>query len=378
MADYSHLTFLQHTQSSTTTGVDDPWGDFGVEDKRSDQEKHADVVDYLLKLTSGQWAHSVDVEKVLGIFLKGKDHLVLRWLRTNPKVEIKETDSGEFYRYRAKYDITNRNELMKLIDRHAMGISLNDVKTAYKTAEQDVEKMLVGGDIIACKNKEKKDQTLFPRKRPFLAQLSGTASYYPGKSAITTDKDVSTEIRRGDAIGVGDNWFRIDMSLEGARTNQPERARPPLSVCHIPLPEKAAPRKYDRPFTSTEIPLDGVVDSMKKPKKDRSDLYEGPAVKHGVTNDIKTIWDKSMEGMRKFRSKEMHNSLETELIRLNLLSRKGQDVSLFKDFGQRQKRVKQRVKRKSTNVSNTHLAGTEIGALLEQMREEQRLNPDAF
>ena len=78
--------------------------------------------------------------------------------------------------------------------------------------------MIVGGTIIAVKNKEFK-AVLFPRGQPFFTRLSGEIVATPGYSDLQTTADLRPEIRRGDAIRVGVNgeWYRVSSAAPSGR-----------------------------------------------------------------------------------------------------------------------------------------------------------------
>ena len=70
-------------------------------------------------------------------------------------------------------------QLIETIRRSRNGVVLADIKNCYEGIEADCGSMIVGGDIIAVKNKvEFKSLVLYPRGRPFLTKLSGTLLSY--------------------------------------------------------------------------------------------------------------------------------------------------------------------------------------------------------
>ena len=66
----------------------------------------------------------------------------------------------------------------------------------------DIESLIIGGDIIASRNKEKRSMVLYPRGKRFLSRLSGTVTAVPGKQCMVTSANLRDEIRRGEAIQV--------------------------------------------------------------------------------------------------------------------------------------------------------------------------------
>ena len=83
---------------------------------------------------------------------------------------------------------------------------MKDVIDSYGNIQEDVKEMIQSGDIIACKNKKAKDTILYPRGESFLTKLSGTGSVEPDRDFVATNEDLTNEIRRGDAILVGESW----------------------------------------------------------------------------------------------------------------------------------------------------------------------------
>ena len=71
--------------------------------------------------------------------------------------------------------VSNKLQLIETIRRSRNGVVLADLKNCYEGIESDCGSMIVGGDIIAVKNKvEFKSLVLYPRGTPFLTKLSGT------------------------------------------------------------------------------------------------------------------------------------------------------------------------------------------------------------
>lgn len=228
--------------------------------------------------------------------------------------------------------------------------------------------LIVGGDIIAAKNKEKQTLVLYPRGDRFYSRLSGTVTATPGEQIIATSANLCEEIRRGEAIQVGDCWYRVDSTIgSGAAGEQTQRSTAPPSVT---LEKDLSDRnKYYNPFTPKQLPLDGDFDGDQE--------FVGVALKHGCTNDVKECWKKTAENLKKFIGNE--EALPEELLALNLISRPLSAASLeakrrqqLRDRnGANGKKVKkERVKRKPRDISmagygaNAHLRGTRLEQIL--------------
>lgn len=93
-----------------------------------------------------------------------------------------------------------------MIAKTKSGVCMKDVVESYGAVVEDVQSMVQSGDIIACKNKKAKDTILYPRGNSFLTKLSGSATTAPEQDFLTTTEDLTGEIRRGDAVLVGESW----------------------------------------------------------------------------------------------------------------------------------------------------------------------------
>ena len=242
------------------------------ENRKPPEVLHAEIVEYLKRIPRELKATFVDIERELGINLSTENY-VLDMLKSNPKVECEWSAEDDLsFQYRAKFVIANKRELLDTIRRVQCGISSTDICNpdtlgegsgffCYPGIDQDIQNLIVGGEIIACKNKAMKSAILYPRGKPFFVPLSGTVTATPGRQGISTSEALMDEIRRGDAIGLGDvslglSWYRVSSNVGGGK--QAERATAPLSVTsETDLSDKNVYR--DR-FDAVELPLDGDYD----------------------------------------------------------------------------------------------------------------------
>ncbi len=68
---------------------------------------------------------------------------------------------------------------METIRRSKNGLVMEDIKKCYEGVEADCGSLIVGGDIIAVKNKvEFKSLILYPRGKPFLTKLTGMTDLF--------------------------------------------------------------------------------------------------------------------------------------------------------------------------------------------------------
>ena len=96
-----------------------------------------------------------------------------------------------------------------------------------------------------------------------------------------TDMEPRTQIRRGEAVQIGGQWFRVSSAVkEGPLSEQPVRAQAPLSVVSLrELEKKNELDGYIRPFLDTKIPLDAAlhpqsIENIQEARKAREALIK--------------------------------------------------------------------------------------------------------
>ena len=323
---------------------------------------HGDVVEYLKRIPRELKATFVDIERELGIDLNSEQY-VLDMLKSNPKVECERSGDNNdelSFRYRTKFAIANKLELINEIRRVDNGLAACDITNppCYPGIENDISNLIVGGDIIACHNKTLKSAVSFPRGKPFFSALSGAVTATPGLQHIATSDSLLAEIRRGDAIGIEGSWFRVASNVGTAATHQTQRASAPLSVTSdVELSDKNV---YRDKFDNSNLPLDGDYDGDL--------LYTGPALRHGVPNDVRALWKETSLKAKEFKDAD---SLRQELVRCKLLSGVGEQAK--STVRVREKKVKERKKRKARDtgrVYNSHLSGTALGEAMKALQAE--------
>lgn len=244
--------------------------------------------------------------------------------------------------------------------------------------ESDINSMMVGGEFIAVYNKDKKTNILFPRGAPFLSQLSGSVIATHGKQSIITSDKLVDEIRRGEAIKVGEYWYRVSCAV-GTGTTQKSSA--PVSVTSDKDP--SADNVYCLPYTATMLPLDGDFDigdsyapstSLNQSRPE----YRGSIYKHGCTNDIKDLWKKTSEMVKSLVNDE-HN-LHQELIKLGLIrnqifhssssSKKRKNDDETKEKKKRHRLRDFEIQSHNRVGENSHLKGTKMESILRDVRKQ--------
>jgi hypothetical protein len=263
------------------------------------------------------------IYRATGINLQ-EDTALMTLLQNNPKICIEYIPDPEnptllipHYAYQAKYpNIIDRSSLISQINRTNQGIPMiRDLYDCYTNIEQDIQYCICAGDVIAISNNDDRDKILFPRGDVFLTELDGivtlphshskqdderivgtngglkhfntstssstlahdpllngvrptqTINYNGAITAkdvyqVNTDSDPQKQIRRGEAIQIGGQWFRISSAVKANAplSEQPVRAQAPLSVVSLTdLSSRNEVDGYIRTFTSKVIPLDHTL-----------------------------------------------------------------------------------------------------------------------
>lgn len=192
--------------------------------------KHGLIVGYLKKIVGPGFVTFGDIHRDLKIDLL-HDQDVLELLLRNDEVvceaiaatpnnnSLPPTGTASYkLRYARKHVMSNKKELFLRISRVKDGLSFNEIMHCYKNIAEDVKSALVGGDIIAVRNRENKDMVLFPRGKKFLCKLSGTVTAVQDETAIATSESLLQEIRRGEAICIdgkdGRDWYRVSCATK--------------------------------------------------------------------------------------------------------------------------------------------------------------------
>uniref|UniRef100_A0A7S1BGZ2 Transcription initiation factor IIE subunit beta n=1 Tax=Corethron hystrix TaxID=216773 RepID=A0A7S1BGZ2_9STRA len=439
--DNYNLQFLNHTETSDRPHFEDDGtassGGESVaeEDVRSDLEKQYEIIAYLQGQRSAPgmgWITPRQIESNLRIDLQGDDVPVAEMLLTNPKVRTETLADGTVvYGYQAKFNISNRTDLLAQINRCRNGVASKELSDTYDGVDRDLEDLLVGGDIIAVANREAGDRTLFPRGEPFYVELGGIIRLSNDKRAIfgeSADMDYTKEIKRGEAVWTGNQWFRVSSAVkEGPLSDQPPRAQAPSSVTSIfSLPKKNEIEGYLHAMDEKHIPLDrplneqalqnmaesqkaltvhgvgaaaslllnptamrkrprssnafaGSVASLSKVQQNNgpSLTLSSPAMvycrarRHGCTSDVRDMFLATKAEVSNLSECDLHQ----KLVKLNLIP-EGVPIQrprMKRSTGTEDGKPKKRryYTKKDQKITNGHLKGTELGAILSRAAERQ-------
>lgn len=254
---------------------------------KPDLEKQFDILNFLQKhREAGGLAPSV-IYKSTGIDLE-VDTKVAAMLKNNPKIHVDQWPDPEnpalrvpHYSYQATYpNVRDRTTLLAQINREFNGVAMRHLLDAYSEAEvaADISALVTAGDVIAIQNSEDKDKILFPRGEAFLVELDGLIAIpRPNEASdddqekmpppaeiiqVETDVDPCPQIRRGEAVQVGGQWFRLSSAVKAGvpLSEQPSRAQAPLSVVSLQdLSKRNEVDGYIRPLDSKTLPLDAPL-----------------------------------------------------------------------------------------------------------------------
>lgn len=269
---------------------------------KPDLEKQFDVIHFLQAHRSAGCLPPNVIFRATGIDLEEADESVALMLQRNPKIRVERIPDPEnpsvqlaTYAYQAKYNnVRDVKTLLAQINRCKNGVPMRDLVDAYDGVETDLQQLITAGDVLAINNSEDKDKILFPRGEAFLVELDGIVCLKlkdekkinddPKKKIclVATDVDPRKQVRRGEAICVGGEWFRVSSAVkEGVPlSEQPVRAQAPLSVVSLlELSKRNEQDGYIRPLSNQTIPLDAPlgkngIQNIKNSKVARDNLHK--------------------------------------------------------------------------------------------------------
>ena len=449
MAMYSELDILEHT------GID----------LREDM----DVVDML---------HANPRIRIIPHedYINSNDHNNYNDCRNNP-------DIMNMYAYESKFQISNKLELLALVNRCKNGICAKDLRDAYGNVDMDLQDLICSGEVIAVANSEVRDKTLFPRGEVFLVDLDGSLlnksqqlqqkkekekdkknantvensnvdsssmirsnsndigtatttailQQSPQLFQIHTDKDSTKELRRGEAVWIGGQWFRVSSAVRDGvpLSDQPPRAQAPLSVSSIhDMSKKNEIEGYCRQFTKSILPVDRAMSketiqnlSNAKKAKEKLDQLGGPpphmssrlasstavvrkrpttsnsastsanisartaaaanpdlmfmkARRHGCSKDIREMYLGTRSDVPESEVDLYRLLVGNKLVEEGEAMRRPSIRNRSDNLVNGKAKKKRYYVRKGHKITNTHLAGTEIGAVLAMASERQQQGKD--
>ena len=286
---------------------------------KPDLEKQADILRFLKAHRSAGYLAPSIIYRGTGIDLDEADEAVALLLEKNPKISIEQVPDPEnpqimlsTYAYQSKFNhVRDRATLLAQINRSKYGVDQRDLNDCYDGVEEDIKDLYRAGDIIAVNNSEDRTCVLFPRGETFLVELDGVISI--GKNAsnsenplngtsisdptvrkaseriheqyivcLETDIDPTKQIRRGEAVCIGGQWFRLSSAVRPGVSleEQPARAQAPLTVTSLTdLSKRNLVDGYVRPFNEKTLPIDRPLseeafENLNKAKEARKCLHK--------------------------------------------------------------------------------------------------------
>lgn len=284
-------------------------------------EKQADILRFLKAHRSAGYLPPSIIYRGTGIDLDEVDEAVAVILEKNPKISIEQVPDPEnpqimlsTYAYQSKYNhVRDRATLLAQINRSKYGVDQRDLNDCYDGVEEDLKDLVTAGDIIAVNNSEDKTTVVFPRGETFITELDGIVTIGENCSngempledstpplaeaaihqnieqkkkrnivCIETDIDPNKQIRRGEAVSVGGEWFRVSSMVRAGASleDQPARAQAPLTVTSLTdLSKRNLVDGYIRALNEKTLPLDRPLseegaNNLEKAKKARKLLHK--------------------------------------------------------------------------------------------------------
>ncbi|KAG9400780.1 hypothetical protein AC1031_010218 [Aphanomyces cochlioides] len=334
------------------------------------------ILEFLNSIPGHKAVSVAQIYQKTGIDLSSPgEYEVSERVRNNTKVRTE----GELFAYKAKFDIKNRDDLLRQLNRCPEGIPSRDIKDCYATVEDDLRHLTRIGTVICIRNTEDGNDVYFPRGELFLSELSGVAVVELGSYIAATKEDITTEIRRGDAVKVGDHWFRVSAAPKAGGSSQPPifmagmtTSKSVSSVRDLNVDDTKKKPRYMLNFDSGHLPLDTAYPDargniMMHQKWDTAPkMGRGPPVKmlkHGCTNDVRQLWRDTLTGWPSDRV-----ALERAMLHCGLMTRDMHEASMnrskMRKVGKGNKKVPRQRKQRDIKITNTHLVGTALGEAL--------------
>ncbi|RLN62472.1 hypothetical protein BBP00_00004731 [Phytophthora kernoviae] len=282
------------------------------------------------------------------------------------------------YLRRAKYDIKNRVQLLKILDRIPEGMPIEDLIDCYVGVEDDLKELTRTGEIICLKNADKGAEVYYSRGSTFLVDLSGVATVEAGSYLAHSSQDLSSELRRGDAFRLGDNWFRVSAAVKSSSATRPApfAGMATKSVSSTRDPNVSKKIKFMFKFDKDHLPMDVPFPDAKRRNVASSDRWDllpkrGPKfqmVKHGCTNDIRQLWRDTLRSWPSDRAE-----FDKKLVQAGLTTQAKVDASRrqMKRRLKEDKKKNRPRKQRDIKITNHHLIGTKLGEILAKGSQEQ-------
>ncbi|OQS07876.1 hypothetical protein THRCLA_00131 [Thraustotheca clavata] len=297
-------------------------------------------------------------------------------MQNNEKIRVVDND----YAYKAKFDVKNRDQLVKKLNSNDKGIAAAELLDCYVGIQEDLTELTRSGQIICIKSQDAAE-VYYSRRFSFLTEVCAKATVEYGSYMTTVDCNTTEELRRGDCIRVGDHWFRVSNADKKAGIGNPPQpfttinattqSKSVSSIADLNIESKSK-LKYILPFDTHHVPLDMPFPDHRQvhihhtkwdvaPKLGKGSGVV-PIVKHGCTNDIRELWKKSKDSSWPMDPAQ----LEVKLVQSGLSTQANVDAhrARRKMFVKNKVKTPRVRKQREIKITNTHLRDTALGKIL--------------
>lgn len=309
---------------------------------------------------------------------------LLRRLMTNPKVEIID---GK-YKYRPEIAFNDREDLMDHLSREVSGYPKSKIEDSYPGCWADVEDLRDNGDIIYIKCSTVNFSDVIFR-RQFGVSLALPCQIEPSRNTdiVVTRGDLRNDVFRGDLIFINGRPYRVSRAVrtagKGVDKFYGSKARlnnggGDFSVAGIcPHLIGAKTYTYDRPFSSTELPLDRKYDGDLPPAVDGK-----PGAftisKMGASGRMRELWRASLGQDRETKFSffnsvkfpESHEALREAMKQVGLSSTPGENAMPHEKKFKKSEPKKRKFSALASIRTNAHLEHTRLGAAVLRIQME--------
>ncbi|KAK8818310.1 hypothetical protein AV274_1713 [Blastocystis sp. ATCC 50177/Nand II] len=213
-----------------------------------------------------------EMDRIVGCSIEDNDEL-LDYISNDRRIEYSPPNLRFIPEINAR---TSDDFLSELIGRPD-GVKRTTVIGSNPNADGFLISLVNRGVVIGAQDDRSNEIIgLFPRLRRFRTRLSGTAKVWKNCSYIEMTKNVSKEVRQGDAIFINNEVYRVDSSP----------LKMPLSVTSLKSIGEAIDKHEGGKSWAHEV---SNIIYLDRP-------YDGeggegiPIYRFGVTNDIRTLW----------------------------------------------------------------------------------------
>lgn len=333
------------------------------------------------------------IRQQTGVDLRGSDEEVSADLRDNPRISVTTSESGEiFYAYKTIYDVKDRRQLVPLVENNPHGLSMRDLLEDCPKMAGPITEAVRCGHLIAVKNAGTGEDILYPRGIQYLTQLSVEARGLKDQSSVEVTRSAADEIRTGDAIRVGDKWYRVCPAAGGTgpfilndstgakgktawknysvtvKKKKKADEEKPIHFSSILNGDEAPRIQLDRPLDSNQPPLTRPPPGGAPQQYPPAMPVQGTAkvLKYGCSNDIRQMWKDTVSHWPSTRGALDRLMIKAKLTTQKEVDKRKRPLRQQQSLVERPKKQRKQRDYNSLKLTNTHLNGTELGRALGQ------------